>query len=239
MSDNFESETSRFRAERTRSQSYFYPNSVVLVNKLDIRDQSLLDKAEDRAVRMNSADRPEFKAFTLKEMQSIHKHLLSEVYSWAGNIRDYTTGRGDDVFARPELIKTYFDKHIHGDLKKENFLKGLPIEQFAKRAAHYASEINATHPFIDGNGRLTRVFIEDLAKSAGYYLDRTNLENKKQDWYEAMAHSFKTASTDKLHPLIQKALSPLELKKNLTNTPISERPKAEYKPPVASKGLKR
>ena len=55
MSDTFESETSRFRAERTRSQSYFYPHSTVLVNKLDIREQSLLDKAEDRAVRMNSA----------------------------------------------------------------------------------------------------------------------------------------------------------------------------------------
>lgn len=239
MSDTFESETSRFRAERTRSQSYFYPHSTVLVNKLDIREQLLLDKAEDRAVRMNSADRPEFKAFTLKEMQNIHKHLLSEVYPWAGKIRDYTTGRGDDVFARPELIKPYFDKYVHGDLKKEKFLKGLPIEQFAERAAHYASELNATHPFVDGNGRLTRVFIEDLAKNAGYHLDRTNLENKKQDWYEAMAHSFKTKNTEKLAPLIQKALSPLELKKNLINTPISDRLKAQYKPPVASKGLKR
>lgn len=231
--------SSRLKGEEARYNSYVYPESNVYVNKFNIREQHVLNVEEDKIVRARSVTRPEFKNFTLKEMQKIHEHLLGDLYSWAGKIRDYTTGRSATSFAPPQFIESYFNKTIHGGLKNEGFLKGLPIEQFSNRAAHYASELNAVHPFIDGNGRLTRIFIEDLAKNAGYKFDRTNVEYKKGDWYDAMAHSFETNNTAKLQPLIQKALTPLELKKNLTHTPISDRPKAEYKPSVHSKGFKR
>ncbi len=49
-------------------------------------------------------------------------------------------------------------------LAQEKYLRGLPPDQFARRAAYYLGEINVLHPFREGNGRTQRVFFTDLAR---------------------------------------------------------------------------
>lgn len=57
------------------------------------------------------------------------------------------------------------------DLKKERYLQGLEMPALIHRLAYYLGELNAVHPFREGNGRVQRLFIEYLAENNGYYLD--------------------------------------------------------------------
>lgn len=202
------SSAQRTAREQAIYDSLVYPGTNVLRNKHGIIDQVALDKIEARAVALREPTRPAFKKFTLQEMQAVHKHLLGGVYDWAGQVRTYTTGRSDVAsFARPEHIESYFESQILKPLQREAFLKGTTQEQFAERAAHFASEINAVHPFIDGNGRTTRLFLKDLAFQAGHQLDIVRIEANKGAWYEAMKEGFERADTSKLQKEILNALS--------------------------------
>lgn len=61
-------------------------------------------------------------------------------------------------------------KKIFGQLRTDSYLMELSEEQFIKKAVYYFSEINALHPFREGNGRAQREFIRQLAYQAGYIL---------------------------------------------------------------------
>jgi len=183
-----------------------YPGSHVLRNKLDITDQSALEKAEADVVSICEPTRPIFKCFTLTEMQTIHRHLLGDVYNLAGQIRTYTTGRNTASFARPEHIRHYFETTVSNPLRHERYLKGTSRQQFAERGAYFANEINAIHPFIDGNGRMTRLWLKDLSKQAGYGLDIIRLEASQGAWYAAMKEGFESGNLAKLEKEILNAL---------------------------------
>ena len=198
----------RAAQEQAIYDSLVYPGSEVLRNKLGITQQTSLNAAEAEIIGLNEPSRPTFQKFTLAEMQAIHKHLLGDLYDWAGKIRTYTTGRSSVSFARPEFIESYFAAQIHQPLRRENYLKGTSREQFVARAAYYASEVNAVHPFIDGNGRVTRLFLQDLAAQAGYTLDIARLQANPGAWYEAMREAFDRGSTAKLAQEIGNALCP-------------------------------
>jgi cell filamentation protein len=57
------------------------------------------------------------------------------------------------------------------ELPGEHYLKGFDPERFARRAGFYMGEINAIHPFRDGNGRAQREFIRELGIEAGFGID--------------------------------------------------------------------
>ena len=59
---------------------------------------------------------------------------------------------------------------MYGELKSENFLKGLDKTKFCVRMAYYMGFLDAIHPFRDGNGRTMRLYFSQLAEQAGYEL---------------------------------------------------------------------
>jgi cell filamentation protein len=61
---------------------------------------------------------------------------------------------------------------LHG----ENLLRGLPRDLFTERLTYYLGEVNAIHPFREGNGRAQRAFFEQLAGDAGFILDWQRLD---------------------------------------------------------------
>ena len=93
---------------------------------------------------------------------AIHQHLFQDVYAWAGQERTYTTGRGSAPFALPENIGAWAEKQF-ATLRRRRFLQGLSAAAFARGAAELVNEINAAHPFIEGNGRTQRVWLRALA----------------------------------------------------------------------------
>ena len=79
-------------------------------------------------------------------------------------------------------------EELFSELEKENYLQPCDTEEMADRLAYYLSEINALHPFREGNGRTQRLFIEILAERAGYEVDFS--EVSAEEMVEASAKAF-------------------------------------------------
>ncbi len=73
-------------------------------------------------------------------------------------------------------------------LVRDGYLVGRSKKDFAAEAARYVNEINACHPFIDGNGRTQRFWLRMLANKAGYDLALGSQDNKR--WNEASRIGF-------------------------------------------------
>jgi len=155
------------------SDPYVYPGTVyVLKNKLHIVDARKLDLAEAdyTSFRLTQVT-PTFPAgnFNYNHLKAIHRHLFQDLYEWAGQERTTNIGKDDSWFAKTQFIKPSADK-VFGEIKDQGYLRGLSREGFAQLGAHYYSEINAIHPFREGNGRSLRVYYDQLASLAGYAL---------------------------------------------------------------------
>ena len=150
---------------------YCYPNTRVLKNKLDIKDADELQEAERRLSKYRAAELmhdPIIGCFDFKHLQMIHKHLFQDIYDWAGEIRTVDIAKGN-LFCRCFAIESEASR-IFTELKSEKFLKDMPINQLAERLAYYLAEINALHPFREGNGRTQREFIRQLAYQNNLFL---------------------------------------------------------------------
>ena len=79
-------------------------------------------------------------------------------------------------------------KEIFTCLKKENHLAGLNRSDFVKRMAFYFGEVNALHPFREGNGRTQREFFRELAKANRYKLSFVGVT--EEEMIQASADSF-------------------------------------------------
>lgn len=151
---------------------YIDEASGVLKNNLGITNPQELEEAEATAAAIRSYDiqeNPPQGNFDLKHLQAIHKHLFGEVYPWAGELRRIDIGKSGDLFAHHRYIEKA-GAPLFRELAKERHLAGLDRSAFSARAAHYMGEINALHPFREGNGRTQREFMGQLAQKNGFYI---------------------------------------------------------------------
>lgn len=172
------------------SDSYTFPDSEVLKNKADLHDQSALDafEADATAIRLlEMIEHPIQGHFDLAHLQAIHLHLFQDVYDWAGQLRTVDISKGSSRFGNCGMIESYLGQQL-AKIAGENFLIGLSPERFIERLAHYMGEINAAHPFREGNGRVQRAFCAQLAEQAGYFIDFD--EVSREEMYAAMIASF-------------------------------------------------
>jgi len=156
----------------TGATKYCYPDSEILINKLDIRDLELLNEAEAAlsAQRLLELEkRPVNGCFNFEHLKEIHRYILQDLYDFAGKVRNEDISKGHTSFAKWKYIEENADK-LFSDLKAEMSLKGTSKIVFAQRAAYYMAELNVLHPFRDGNGRAIREFIRELALINGHRL---------------------------------------------------------------------
>ena len=169
-----------------RNSIYCYPNSEVLINKLDLKTENQLEKAEKMIVLVKLYDLRQGKIkgnFDKAHFISIHKYLFEDLYSFAGKFRTENIAKNSFSFAEWEYIESELDRVLL-KLKDENFLEGLNKEDLAKRLSFYMSELNVLHPFREGNGRTIREFIRELALRNGYIIDYT--KTTTQELLDAM-----------------------------------------------------
>jgi cell filamentation protein len=169
---------------------YCIPGTAVLKNKAGITDQDQLDEYEGdfTAIRLlELTQSPVEGSFDLAHLCKIHQYLFQDVYEWAGEVRSVDIIRGESRFCNVRHIQSYSNTVFSG-LAAEKYLVNLEPKVFANRLAHYLSEINAIHPFREGNGRVQRLFISQLAEHAGYSLDYSALD--QAELYPVMQESF-------------------------------------------------
>ena len=193
--------------ERVAYSRIVYGDTDVYVNKLDIRDAMLLEATEraltDRRAKQGFPAKAHHR--TYDGFKAIHRHLFQDLYEWAGEERRYTTGRGAIPFAVPDHIGPWMEKQL-GELATVGFFVGLPLDEFASAAAKYVNEINAAHPFVDGNGRTQRFWLRMLADNAGF--DLTLAEADRERWNEASRLGFVDSDHAAMAALLRDRLKP-------------------------------
>lgn len=153
-------------------QIYCYPNSDVLINKLNIRNIEILFEAERKLTMLRISDlidNPIKGEFDLKHLQEIHKYIFQDIFDWSGEIRTVDIAK-QNMFCKVQYINEQASS-IFENLKKENFLIDLWRDEMVNKLSYYFSEINALHPFREGNGRSQREFIRELAFFCNYRID--------------------------------------------------------------------
>lgn len=159
---------------------YCYQDSDVLKNKLGIVDQEKLYEVERKltALRINDLIRkPIHGAFDLKHLCAIHFYIFQDLYTWAGSLRRVDIAKGN-MFCNVMYLNDQANV-VFGAIRKDNYLEGLDYDAFVSRLAFHFSEINALHPFRDGNGRSQREFIRELALYNHYAIDFSKANEKE------------------------------------------------------------
>lgn len=163
---------------------YCYPNSDVLANKLNIRDEDTLAAAEIEfsTLRYKSYTSAilEIQELTLEHLQRLHFHLFQDVYSWAGELRIIDVSKGATRFCTASRIKA----------EAVRLFRQIPLlehakthENFVRDIADLYCEINLLHPFREGNGRAQRFFFEEMLFVLGYEILWPDLS--QQEWIGA------------------------------------------------------
>ncbi len=160
-----------------RNSNYCYKNSNVLINKLDIHNEKVLQKFEAKitaAKLLALRKKGIIGNFDTQHLIDIHTYLFEDIYPFAGKFRNENIAKGVFRFAEFEYIEPELERLLN-ELKSENYLEGLSKKDLTQRLAYYLSELNVLHPFREGNGRTIREFIRELALKNGYVLNLSNV----------------------------------------------------------------
>jgi cell filamentation protein len=199
---------------------YFYPGTDILINTAGIRDKKLLEEFERDTVALNVSqleENPIIAPFDAHRLKETHKRLFADIYPWAGEYRQNTgmmakerlghqVMYADSAYIEPELNK------IFRALNKDQFLHGMEPDKFSEKLGHYYGELDALHPFREGNSRTLRQFTSDLALNAGMNLDWSMVaadDDTRRKLYLARDVAVINADSSMLAEIIKKAVSPI------------------------------
>jgi len=149
----------------------------VLKNKLNIVDQKTLNDTETILLHDTYAHFVEIlengsMVFDIFLLFDIHKYFLNTLYSWDGKIREVDISKDGMLFASCKYINSAiaeFEKDFKNNIPKKFDSKKI----FAQKLATVHTELNAIHPFRDGNGRTIRLFLDLIALNSGYQSGHT------------------------------------------------------------------
>lgn len=163
-----------------RTSDYCYHNSDVLKNKLNIKNDKELYIAEREFVTYRTAILLEngIKGnFDFEHLKSIHKFLFQDLYDWAGTLRTCNIAKSN-IFCLPKHIETYA-KEVFDKIAEKNYFIDFNFKNKVEELANLFADINALHPFREGNGRVQREFIRGLARVNGVNLDFAKISEKE------------------------------------------------------------
>lgn len=155
---------------------------MVLENKLNILDQVELAKTEERISKQkakklwDSGDIERAEIGTFKGLAFIHDYLFGDIYDFAGLVRDVNISKGDFRFAPAMYLKACL----------ENIDK-MPQNNYDQIIAKYV-EMTIAHPFREGNGRATRIWLDLILKKELKLVIDWNLVDK-DEYLSAMKRS--------------------------------------------------
>ena len=108
--------------------------------------------------------------YDLAHLCAFHRYIFAGIYDWAGELRTVNIAKDSSMFASARHLESAANS-VFAQLANEAHLGHLDRRRFVERLAFYLVEINALHPFREGNGRAQRAFLSQLASNAGWHLD--------------------------------------------------------------------
>ena len=168
---------------------YSDPVTGVLHNKLGLGAAAELEAAEreiTHAALILLHESPVSPSYDLPHLREIHRRIFGDIYEWAGQIRTVAIAKGA-MFCLPQYIDSSA-AIIFRELHDEDCLRGLSREAFAGGLACYLGEVNALHPFREGNGRAQRAFFSQLAHDAGHHIAWVRMDPDQNTAASAAAH---------------------------------------------------
>ena len=131
---------------------------MVLANKLNIHNQLELNKAEEKISKQNakkffeSGEINRIEIGTFKGLSQIHSYLFGDIYDFAGKLRDVNIAKGNFRFASLMYLPQSLEN-----------IDAMPQNNFEQIIEKYV-EMNIAHPFREGNGRATRIWLDLILK---------------------------------------------------------------------------
>ena len=171
---------SKYDVYTTVQSMYCYPDTDVLINKLDIRDKAKLKQAEEEftAVKQMALLQEPIKGrFTKTHLFRIHRFLFEDVYPFAGHIRKEQISKGDTMFYPPDLIDRELER-VFKTIHSKKLLAEQDEEKQIRNLSQTMAELNIIHPFREGNGRSTRELIRCMALEYGLHINWGNTDRE-------------------------------------------------------------
>jgi cell filamentation protein len=131
---------------------YVYPGTPVLRNLLHLRDVKRLESFEAEMFTLRASERLPKGHFDPAHYCAVHRHLFGDVYGWAGTYRTVRIAKGETMFCYPENIAAQMDA-LFGGIEGGARFRDVTPEESVTRLAGFLAELNAIHPFGEGNGR--------------------------------------------------------------------------------------
>ena len=156
---------------------YADPATGVLRNKLGLSTAGELEAAEreiTHAALVFLAEAPVPASYDLGHLCAVHRRIFGDIYDWAGQLRTVAIAKSS-WFCLPQYIESS-GAEVFRALHGENLLRALNRDAFTERVTYYLGEVNAIHPFREGNGRAQRAIFAQLASDAGFVLDWQHLD---------------------------------------------------------------
>lgn len=155
--------------------TYCYPGTRILRNRLDIVDAGRLSDAE-RDLSAIAAGRIEFQPapYDLAYWQGLHRQLFEDVYAWAGMLRSVDIAKEQTRFCTATRIVAEADR-LFAQAARNDWFENLPRLELIPAVAELFGELNMIHPFREGNGRAQRVLFDHLIIHTGHMVDWTSV----------------------------------------------------------------
>lgn len=154
----------------------------MLDNKLGIKNEIELAKEEEKITKLRAIELfdtnkiNEFEVGTFNGLAKIHEYLFSDVYDFAGSIRIENLAKGNFRFASVMYLEDVLQK-----------IDEMPQDSFDNIIKKYV-EMNIAHPFREGNGRSTRIWLDMiLKKEINRVIDWSKID--KEEYLLAMERS--------------------------------------------------
>lgn len=156
-------------------------NKMTLENRLNITDSADLAR-EERISKKKAAQLfdnkllDSFPAGKFDTLQAIHKYMFEDVFDFAGEIRTVNLAKSNFSFAPLMYLQAALDN-----------IDKMPQSTFDEIVEKYV-EMNIAHPFREGNGRSTRIWLDHILKNEiGKVVDWSKVD--KEDYLLAMERS--------------------------------------------------
>ena len=148
-----------------------HDDNGVLINKMSIRNSKHLQEYD---LLLSKTQAPIAFAFALEQtclgmdsLNGIHAILFDELYEWAGKARTTNLYKGESSFAPWERI----DGWLNSTMPQFNIAARQRPDEFYKILAELWGRVNRLHPYPEGNGRATQIYINAAARKHGWDID--------------------------------------------------------------------